>query len=142
MMQTTENKTEVLKDIFRNMDDDDIVSVWNEYCYNTDNYDDEILSWERLEEYMQEGCKDDPFYWINRFYYGSDDYGNEGGANPNRNYYSFNGYGNLNSFDYIYNQYTDTFNHMDIDDLIDYIIENNEDFCNSDISDFLEECEE
>lgn len=77
--------------------------------------------------------------WLNRFYYGSDEYStDEGSANPNRNYFTFNAYGNVISFDYIYNSYTKEFNHMDIDELIDYIIENDDSLFNDDIQEILE----
>lgn len=132
---------EKILNIFRNMDDDEIVSIWNEYVYETNNYDDEILDYDRMEELI-ENSNEGGLYWVNRFFYGSDDYSSEGSANPNRNYFSFNGYGNIESFDYIYNSYSGDFNHIDIDALIDYIIENNESFNNDDIQEILEESEE
>lgn len=132
---------EKILNIFKEMDDDEIVSIWNEYCYETNNYDDEILDYDRMKELIENSNKGG-LYWINRFFYGSDDYSSEGSANPNRNYFSFNGYGNIVSFDYIYNSYSGEFNHIDIDALIDYIIENNESFNNDDIQEILEESEE
>jgi hypothetical protein len=132
---------EKILNIFKEMDDDEIVSIWNEYCYETNNYDDEILDYDRMEELI-ENSNESGLYWINRFFYGSDDYSSEGSANPNRNYFSFNGYGNIESFDYIYNSYSGEFNHIDIDALIDYIIENNESFSNDDIQEILDESEE
>jgi hypothetical protein len=94
-----------------------------------------------MEELIK-NSSEDSMYWINRFFYGSDDYSTEGSANPNRDYFTFNGYGNVISFDYIYNSYTDEFNHIDIDDLIDYIIENQNSFYNDDIQEVLDEIEE
>ena len=115
-----ENK---ILEVFKNMDDSEIVRVWNEYCYENNMYDDEILTYDSLEELIQ--SSKDPMSWINRFFYGSDDYSTEeGSANPNRDYFTFNGYGNIVSFDYIYNSYKDEFSHIDIDSLIDYIIDN------------------
>lgn len=130
---------EKLLELFKNMDEDDLVSVWNEYCRETNRCDDEILDSYSLEELIRNGNQDDPFNWINRFFYGSDDYSEDGSANPNRNYFKFNGYGNIVSFDYIYNSYSEEFNHIDIDALIDYIIENKESFYNSDIQEILDE---
>ena len=128
---------ERIREILTGMDDSELVSVWNEYCYETSNYDDEILDYDRMEEAIKES-NEDGMYWINRFFYGSDDYG-DGSANPNRNYFRFNGYGNVISFDYIYNSYSDEFNHIDVDDLIDYIIENRESFGNDEIEEVFEE---
>ena len=132
---------EKILNIFKEMDDDEIVSIWNEYCYECNMYDDEILDYDRMEELI-ESSSEGGLYWINRFFYGSDDYSSEGSANPNRNYFSFNGYGNIESFDYIYNSYSGEFNHIDIDALIDYIIENKESFNNDDIAEALEEADD
>jgi len=129
---------ERLLELFENMEDNEIVSVWNEYCYETNNYDDEILNYDRLEELIRCDSQNDAFYWINRFFYGSDDYNEEGGANPNRDYFKFNAYGNIISFDYIYNSYSKEFSHIDIDELINYIIENQESFYNDDIQEILD----
>lgn len=130
---------EKILNIFKEMNDDEIVSIWNEYCYECNMYDDEILDYDRMEELI-ENSNEGGLYWVNRFFYGSDDYGSdEASANPNRNYFTFNGYGNIESFDYIYNSYSGEFNHIDIDDLISYIIDNNEDFNNDDIREALDE---
>lgn len=133
--------TDLLLNLFAEMEDGQIVGIWNEYCYNCNMYDDEIFSYDTLEE-MIENSAESGLYWVNRFYYGSDDYSENGSANPNRNYFKFNGYGNIVSFDYIYNSFSGEFNHIDIDELIDYIIENKEDFGYSEISDILESEEE
>lgn len=129
---------EKLLELFKSMDDSDIVSVWNEYCSMVNCFDDEIMDYDELEELIKCG-NDDTITWLNRFFYGSDDYSNEGGANPNRDYFTFNGYGNIVSFDYIYNEYSDKFNHIDIEALIDYIVENKESFYNDDIQEILDE---
>ena len=131
---------EKLLELFKSMDDSDIVNVWNEYCYASNSYDDEILDYDRLEDLIKCDSQNDAFYWINRFFYGSDDYSSdEASANPNRNYFTFNGYGNIVSFDYIYNSYSEEFNHIDIDALIDYIVENKESFYNDDIQEIIDE---
>lgn len=131
---------EKLLELFKNMDDSDIISVWNEYCSMVNCFDDEIMDYETLEEYISNDSKNDTITWLNRFYFGSDDYSSEeGSANPNRNYFTFNGYGNIVSFDYIYNSCSEEFNHIDIDALIDYIVENKESFYNDDIQKILDE---
>ena len=130
-----------LLEVIKEMDDAQIVTLWNEYVYNTDNYDDEIFDYYTMEE-MIEKSKEGGLYWVNRFFYGSDDYSNEGGANPNRDYFMFNGYGNIESFDYIYNSYSGEFNHIDIDALLDYIEENNDNLGNDEIQEVLDEAAE
>lgn len=132
---------EKLLETIKEMDDSEIVTLWNEYCYNNNMFDDEILSYDTLEELIQ-NSSEGGLYWINRFFYGSDDYNNEGGANPNRDYFTFNGYGNIESFDYIYNSYSGEFNHIDIDDLIEYITDNNDSLGNDEIQAVLDESEE
>lgn len=123
------------------MDDSEIIRLWNEFVYDTNRYDDEILDAYQLEEWLS-NSNGDTISILNRFYFGSDDMNPEGSANPNRNYFTFNGYGNIISFDYIYNEYTNEFYHIDIDDLVNYIIENNESFYNDEISEILEAIED
>ena len=135
------NLFDTLRNHFTSLEDGEIVAIWNEYVRETSCYDDEIFDFDTMEE-MIENSSEGGLYWVNRFFYGSDDYNSESGANPNRNYFTFNGYGNIESFDYIYNSYSDTFNHIEIDDLINYIIENNESFYNDKIENILEEAQE
>lgn len=127
---------EKIMEIIKAMDDCDIVRLWNEYCYATNNYDDEIFDGYAIEELI-ENSNEGATYWINRFFYGSDDYNENSGANPNRDYFQFNGYGNIVSFDYIYNSYSGKFSHIDETDLVDYIIENKESFGNDEIEEIL-----
>lgn len=129
---------EKILEVFKSMDDSEIIRIWNEYCSECNMFDDEIMDADQLEELIN--CSDEGgLYWVNRFFYGSDDYNQDGSANPNRDYFTFNGYGNLISFDYIYNEYKNEFNHIDIDDLINYIMENENSFDNDDIQEILEE---
>ena len=131
-------KNEKLLELFTNMDDSELVSVWNEYCCTT-NSEGKILDYETLEEYISNDSTHNTLDWLNRFYFGSDEYSTEeGSASPNRNYFTFNAYGNVISFDYIYNSYTKEFNHMDIDELIEYIIENDDALYNDDIQEILD----
>ena len=127
----------------KEMDDCEVVSLWNEYCYTTNHYDDEILTYDSLKELISNDSQNDTIYWLNRFFFGSDDYSESGSANPNRNYFTFNGYGNIISFDYIYNEYSNEFSHIDIDDLVAYIVENCDSLYNDDIQAVLDaDCEE
>ena len=131
---------EKILEVIKEMEDGDIISLWNEYCYDANRYDDEIIDAYKLEELIENS--NDAMNWLNRFYFGYDDYNKEGSANPNRNYFTFNGYGNIISFDYIYNSYKEEFSYIFIDDLIDYIIENENAFGVDEIEEILEESEE
>lgn len=129
-------KEKRIRNILTEMDDSEIVTIWNEYCYESNNYDNEILDAGTLEDLI-ENSGESSLFWVNRFFYGSDDYSTEGSANPNRDYFTFNGYGNIVSFDYIYNRYEDEFSHIDESELINYIIENKESFGNDEIEEVL-----
>lgn len=128
---------ERIMDVLKEMNDSELVSVWNEYCYATNRYDDEILDAYRLEEWVNNSG--DTMNILNRFYFGYDDYDKNGSANPNRNYFTFNGYGNIISFDYIYNSSSNEFDYIDVNDLVDYIIENEDSLYNDDIQDILDD---
>lgn len=135
-------KKEMLINLFKEMNEAELISVWNEYCYSTNRYDDEIMDSYQLEEWANNS--DDVIGILNRFYFGSDEERENTSANPNRDYFTFNGYGNIISFDYIYNQFTDEFSYIDVDDLAEYILENEEAFYNDDVQEILdtEESEE
>lgn len=126
-----------LINLFKEMNESDLISVWNEYCREVNLYDDEIMDAYELEEWVNNSS--DAMNILNRFYFGSDEEREGTSANPNRNYFAFNGYGNIISFDYIYNQYSDKFYYIDVDDLADYIIKNENAFYNDDIQIFLDE---
>lgn len=133
------SKYNKILDYIKGLDDSDIVTLWNEYCYTTDRYDDEIMDCYRLEEYAK---NTDVMNLLKRFYYGTHERNENSSARTDANYFVFNGYGNIISFDYIYNEYTDEFNHVYIDELIDYIIDNDNDLYNDDIRQILDEEEE
>ena len=133
-------KNERILEVIKQMDDSDIVQLWNEYCQQANRCDDEILDAYTLEEIID--CSNDTMNWLNRFYFGSDDEQPGTSANPNRNYFTFNGYGNIISFDYIYNSYTEEFSYIFVDELIDYIIENENAFGVDEIAEILEEIED
>lgn len=88
-MKTYDEKVEAIKNIIEDMDDSDAVALHNEYCYETNNYDDEIIEMERFDE-ICEGMT--PSDIANHIFYGD--------FNPNHEYFHFNGYGNFESTDY------------------------------------------
>ena len=88
-MKTYEEKVEAIKNIIEDMDDSDAVALHNEYCYETNNYDDEIIEMERFDE-ICEGMT--PSDIARSIFYGD--------FNPNHEYFHFNGYGNFESTNY------------------------------------------
>ena len=137
MMNEKATLKERIIDLFKEMNDGEVISVWNEYCREVNKFDDEIMDADELEEWANNSG--DTMNILNRFFFGSDE-GREGtSANPNRNYFTFNGYGNIISFDYIYNNFTDEFYYVDADELAEYIAENEESFYNDEIQEILDE---
>ena len=88
-MKTYDEKVEAIKNIIEDMDDSDAVALHNEYCYETNDYDDEIIEMERFDE-ICEGMT--PSDIANHIFYGD--------FNPNHNYFRYNGYANFESTDY------------------------------------------
>ena len=85
-MKTYDEKVETIKNIIEDMDDSDAVALHNEYCYETNNYDDEIIEMERFDE-ICEGMT--PSDIARSIVYGD--------FNPNHDYFHYNGYGNIES---------------------------------------------
>ena len=88
-MKTYDEKVEAIKNIIEDMDDSDAVALHNEYCYETNNYDDEIIEMERFDE-ICEGMT--PIEIANHIFYGD--------FNPNHEYFHYDGYGNFESTNY------------------------------------------
>lgn len=88
-MKTYDEKVETIKNIIEDMDESDAVALHNEYCYETNNYDDEIIEMERFDE-ICEGMT--PSDIANHIFYGD--------FNPNHEYFHYDGYGNFESTDY------------------------------------------
>ena len=87
-MKTYDEKVEAIKNIIEDMDTSDAVALHNEYCYETNDYDDEIIDMERFDE-ICEGMT--PSDIARSIVYGD--------FNPNHDYFHFNGYGNFESTD-------------------------------------------
>lgn len=86
IMKTYDEKVEAIKNIIEDMDDSDAVALHNEYCYETNDYDDEIFEMEEFDE-ICEGMT--PSDIAMRTFYSN--------FNPNDDYFHFNGYGNFES---------------------------------------------
>ena len=129
-------RTERIIELFKEMSESDLIRVWNDYCIESQHYDDEIMDAYELEEWANN--YEDKIGLLNRFYFGSDE-GREGtSANPNRDYFTFDGYGNIISFNYVYSQFTDEFYYINAEDMARYIVENEEAFYNDDIQEILD----
>lgn len=85
-MKTYDEKVEAIENIIACMGESDKVALHNEYCYETNNYDDEIIEMERFDE-ICEGMT--PSDIARSIVYGD--------FNPNHDYFHFNGYGNFES---------------------------------------------
>lgn len=88
-IKTYDEKVKAIKNIIEDMDDSDAVALHNEYCYETNNYDDEIIEMERFDE-ICEGMT--PSDIANHIFYGD--------FNPNHEYFHYDGYGNFESTNY------------------------------------------
>lgn len=107
------------------LDDDSTVDMWNRYCSEV-NYDDEVIY--SLDEWT-----------INDIFYMQKPWDIlrclDGTFNVNDDWFYYNGYGNIVST-------YDIFDQVDLDDLADYIIDEENALGNSDIEDILEEAKE
>ena len=87
-MKAYDEKVEAIKNIIEDMDESDAVALHNEYCYEINDYDDEIIEMERFDE-ICEGMT--PSDIANHIFYGD--------FNPNHEYFHYDGYGNFESTD-------------------------------------------
>ena len=87
-MKTYDEKVEAIKNIIACMGESDAVALHNEYCYETNDYDDEIIEMERFDEICEGMTPSDIARGI---VYGD--------FNPNHDYFHYNGYGNFESTD-------------------------------------------
>lgn len=114
---------ERIKEIIKEMSTEDKVALWNEYCDSEYRFDDRIYFMEDFDEIMSGR---EPLDIARTCYFGDFD--------PTHEYFWFNGYANLES-DYDIDGEKSPFC---IDELVDYIVENEEDFGNNDIAEVLE----
>lgn len=115
---------EKLENLFDEMSTSELLSVHCEYCDSVNAFDDYIYSMDEFDEIMS-GY--DAFHIACRVFYGD--------FNPGTaEYFKFNGYGNLVSM-YEY----EVKNNIYIDDIIDYIIENDDSLYNDDVQNILDE---
>ena len=114
-------KTEMIKDLLENMSESQLYTIANEYFDKTRYYDDRIYDMDEFDEIISGMSTSDI---ATKIFYGD--------FRPNDNYFKFDGYANLESFDYISDE-------VDLEEIADYIVDNDEDFDNSDIREILDE---
>lgn len=108
-------RVERIQEYLEGLLDSGLIAIWNEYCEN----DDCVYSMDEIDE-MLSGMTASEI--LRASYYGD--------INPNDDYFKFNGLGNLVSTSSISEW-------VDIDELAEYIDENENDFGNSEIRDIL-----
>ena len=106
----------LVTDTINNMSDSELIDLWNEYCGDNSYYDDRI-------EYFDESVFNDLMsgktpYEIYQIIDNSD-------ISFFDDYCRYNGY-ELNTF-------SDVYDSIDIDDLVEWVIEEEKDICNFDI---------
>ena len=111
---------EDVEDTINDMDDNDLLTVWNLYCEAV-SWDDDVVHY--IDEFNDMYSYEDPLD-IARMVVGT-------GFSPNDYYFKSDCYGDLTSDDCV----AELIN--DIDSLINYVIEHDEDFGNSDSRDAL-----
>lgn len=117
-------KQDKIKELLENMSDGELLSVYNEYCDSANIYDNGVYDMEEFDEIMS---GQDPWEIARSCFYGD--------FRPCDKYFSFNGYGNLVSFDYISDK-------ISVEEIAEYITENNNALYNDDIQEILDEEEE
>ena len=117
------NAREEVLEMLRDMDNWELIGIHNEYCGKVNYVDDRIYAMDELNEWYSDK---DPLDILRDAY--------NGAFNPNDDWFRWNGYGNLESTDRPEDW-------MDLDDIADYIVENDEDLGSKDIRDLLGEIE-
>lgn len=104
------------------MDSSDVVNIWNEYSEKNMYFEDRYMY---MDEYDDLFCGCSPLEIAEKIY--------EEDFNPNHDYFK-DGIHGLTSFDDAWACVCD----MDLDSLVNYIVDNDEDFHNSDIREALD----
>lgn len=100
-------KYEMILTALKEMEDNDLMYLWNEYAQNESSYDDELFTMDAFNDIY---ATYDPIEVATRVFYGHDEWNEESSFNPNRDYFYFNGYGNPISIDRIgWNEYSNEF---------------------------------
>lgn len=114
-------KLDRIVEVLENMQNDEIVDIWNRYCEDCNYYDDRIEYMSDLDELV---CAMKPMDIINTFC--------DSAFNVNDDYFWFNGCGNPVSSD-------NPFDQVSVYDLSRYIVSYEEDFGYPEIAEILED---
>lgn len=114
-------KFELIKETLDNMSESDLFWLYKEYTNQAQLYDDEIFDMEEFDEIMSGSTPTDI---AQKIFYGN--------FRPNDNYFRFDGYANLESIDWLKDE-------IDLDEIADYIIDNENSLENSEIQEILDE---
>lgn len=115
------DKNEIIE-ILEDMSEGELLAIWNEYAI--DNGYEAVYDMDEFNDICESMTADD--IACKCFY---------GDFNPTHAYFTFDGYENFESSDSLSNL-------IDIDELANYIADNEEDFDNSDLQDYFCELEE
>lgn len=115
---------EKIREIIERMSARELINLHNEYCC-ANYYDDDIMDMCTINERLS---GKEPMEILDMVFYGN--------FNPNDSYFRFDGNENLESCDY------PEYDWIDIDEIVDYIIDNDEDFDIDEIRDALDEIDE
>jgi hypothetical protein len=123
------SKYDMIKEALEDMSDNDLLAVYREYCDEYGSMDDYIYDNDDYE--IDELFYDSkPSEIVNRFCFG--DY------SCHDRYFRFDGYGNIQSFSGLKSDKSPIY----IDDIADYIIDNDKDLGNDDIREILDNDED
>ena len=107
------------------LDNAEMVRIHNQFCDEARYEDDEIFDMDMLNEML---TGKDPDEILRMAFYGD--------FRPCDEYFRFNGYGNLESADYPVSK-----GWIDVDEIADYIVENDDALRNDEIRDLMDEIE-
>lgn len=114
-------RKENILEILQELDDETLLTVWNEYCDEDNMFDDHIYWNDEFNEVFQNRFPEDIAQVICN-----------GEFSINDEYFTFNGYGNLKSSSNVNNL-------ICIEDLVNFILRNNETFNIDELGELLEE---
>lgn len=116
---------EKIKEAIENMNESDLVILWNEYCYASNHTDDVIYMMDEFDEIMS-GMS--PWEVARTCYY-------SGKFCPAHDYFWFNGYGNAESSDFPCEHDSPIY----ISDIAEYIVDNGNALYNDELEEILAE---
>lgn len=119
---------EKIRELIDGMGNEDLRNLWNEYCDSANRMDDWIYD---MSEFDEQCSGMTPTKVVQSVLCGD--------FRTNDNYFCYNGYANFESFDFVADGKNSPFY---IDELIDYIIENEDSLMNDDIAEILAEEED